>query len=71
VANGSTQDCQKRYSMRGEDLVCLSSSGVSYLRLWATAAIVKCAQLISWHACSTVFCMDRTRSSRSPKYVNS
>jgi hypothetical protein len=41
ASNGSTQDCQMRYSMRGEDLVCLSSSGVSYLRLWATAAFVK------------------------------
>jgi hypothetical protein len=26
VANGSTHDCQRRKSMRGEDLVCLSSS---------------------------------------------
>jgi hypothetical protein len=57
--------------MRREDLVCLSSSGVSYQRLWATAAIVKCAHLIFWHACSAAFCMDRTGSIRISKYVNS
>jgi len=33
VANGSTQDCQRRKSMRGQDLMCLSSRGVSVLNL--------------------------------------
>ena len=69
MANGSTHDCQKRKSTRGEDLVCLS--GGSCLRLWATAAIVKWAQIIFWHACSAVLYMNRAGSSTSPKYVNS
>jgi hypothetical protein len=57
--------------MRGEDLVCLSSSGVSCLRLWATAAIVKWAKSHFWHACSAALYMDGAGSSRSPRYVNS
>jgi len=44
--------------------VCFSSGGVSYLRLWATAAIVKWAQFIFWHACSAASYMDRAHAKK-------
>ena len=60
----SSQDCHRRYNIRGEDRVCFSSGGVSYLRLWATAAIVKWAQFIFWHACSAASYMDRAHAKK-------